>query len=55
MALDLNFIPSAVYDNLINTVKENSHVLQEYIAFRKEILDLETIHFMIYLFLSLRI
>lgn len=45
MALDLNFIPSAVYDNLISTVKDNSHVLQEYIAFRKEILGLETIHF----------
>lgn len=45
MALAENFIPLEVYDNLITTVKENTGVLQDYIAFRKEKLQLPDIHF----------
>ncbi|NLT95329.1 MAG: oligoendopeptidase F [Clostridia bacterium] len=45
MALHNNFIPEEVYDNLIKTVRENAGVLQDYIAFRKKVLNLDTIHF----------
>jgi oligoendopeptidase F len=45
MALQGNFIPEEVYDNLIKTVRENSNVLQEYITFRKNTLNLDEIHF----------
>ncbi|MGI6226222.1 MAG: oligoendopeptidase F [Peptococcales bacterium] len=45
MALQENFIPEEVYDNLIKTVRENVGVLQEYITFRKKVLNLDSIHF----------
>lgn len=45
MALQENFIPEDVYDNLIITVKNNRNVLQEYVTFRKNILKLDRIHF----------
>jgi oligoendopeptidase F len=45
MALQGNFIPEEVYDNLIKTVRDNTDVLQEYIAFRKKVLNLSDIHF----------
>lgn len=45
MALKSNFIPLEVYDNLIDTVSKNTKPLQDYLAFRKEKLQLEDIHF----------
>ncbi|MCL1849241.1 MAG: oligoendopeptidase F [Clostridiales bacterium] len=44
-ALAPNHIPLAVYDNLIATLRGNLAPLQEYIAFRKQVLDYEDIHF----------
>jgi len=45
MALQENFIPEEVYDNLIKTVRDNTDILHEYIAYRKNILNIEEIHF----------
>ncbi|MDK2822412.1 MAG: oligoendopeptidase [Clostridia bacterium] len=45
MALQENFIPEEVYDNLITTVRENVKTLHEYLDFRKKVLNLDEIHF----------
>ncbi|MDK2985760.1 MAG: oligoendopeptidase [Clostridia bacterium] len=45
MALSANFIPEEVYDNLINTVRNNADKLHKYIDLRKKVLNLEEIHF----------
>ena len=40
-----NHIPLSVYDNLINTVRNNVHQLQDYLKLRKKILSYDTLHF----------
>mgnify|MGYP003301548173 CR=1 FL=1 len=45
MALSGNHIPEKVYDNLVATVRKQAGPLQEYVTLRKEVLDLEEIHF----------
>ncbi|WP_066639531.1 oligoendopeptidase F [Desulfolucanica intricata] len=45
MALTSNFIPVEVYDNLINTVRNNVDKLQQYLNLRKKALGLDEIHF----------
>lgn len=45
MALSGNFIPVEVYDNLIETVRNNVTPLHQYISLRKKLLGLEEIHF----------
>ena len=42
--LDDNNIPVAVYENLVNTVKENVEPLQKYHRLRKKILELDQYH-----------
>lgn len=44
-ALYQDNIPPALYDNLISTVKENLNLFQEYLKLRKEVLNLEELHF----------
>ena len=43
--LAANFIPEAVYDNLISTVRANCGPLQEYVEVRKRALGIEDFHF----------
>src|SRR4051794_11128055 len=43
-ALSANNIPESVYDNLVNTVTENLHLLQRYVKLRKKVLGLEELH-----------
>jgi len=38
-------VPEEVYDNLINTVKNNTNPLFKYLRFRKEVLGLDELHF----------
>lgn len=45
MALEENFIPVEVYDNLVKTVRDNVNILQNYIALRKKVLGLAELHF----------
>lgn len=45
MALSSNFIEEGIYDNLVETVGRNCHVLQEYLAYRKAALEYENLHF----------
>ena len=45
MAVSRNHIPIEVYDTLINTVRSNVGLLQDYIKLRKKILGYEEIHF----------
>lgn len=44
-ALAPNNIPLSVYDNLISTLRGNLAPLQEYLAFRREILGYDDLHF----------
>ncbi len=44
-ALEPNNIPVKVYENLINSAKENSEPLKRYIKFRKEFLNLDSYHY----------
>lgn len=44
-ALEGKNIPIEVYENLINSAKENSGALKRYIAFRKKALGLESYHY----------
>jgi oligoendopeptidase F len=37
-------VPVSVYDNLVKTIKDNQHVMDEYFAFRKEVLGLKELH-----------
>lgn len=43
-ALAGNNIPESVYDNLVNTVNENLHLLHRYVDLRKKVLGLEELH-----------
>ncbi|WP_251552464.1 oligoendopeptidase F [Neobacillus muris] len=43
-ALASNNIPETVYDNLVNTVNENLHLLHRYIKLRKKVLGLNELH-----------
>ena len=43
-ALSNNSIPESVYDQLIETVNENLHLLHRYIKLRKKILGLDELH-----------
>lgn len=43
-ALSNNSIPEEVYENLVNTVNNNLHLLHRYVKLRKQILGLDEIH-----------
>jgi oligoendopeptidase F len=43
-ALSNNNIPESVYDNLVNTVNDNLHLLQRYVKLRKKVLGVEELH-----------
>ncbi len=43
-AMSNNHIPESVYDNLVNTVNKNVHLLHRYVALRKKVLGLEEVH-----------
>ncbi|AUD14264.1 MULTISPECIES: oligoendopeptidase F [unclassified Planococcus (in: firmicutes)] len=43
-ALSDDHIPEAVYDQLVETVNNNLHLLQRYVALRKEVLGLDQVH-----------
>lgn len=43
-ALSNNNIPEGVYDNLVNTVNENLHLLHRYVDLRKKVLGLDELH-----------
>jgi len=44
MALFENNIPESVYDNLVEAINENLHLLHRYIKLRKKLLNLEELH-----------
>jgi len=43
-ALAANNIPESVYENLVNTVNDNLHLLHRYIKLRRKVLGLEKLH-----------
>lgn len=43
-AMSENHIPEQVYDNLVNTVNKNLHLLQRYVSLRKKVLGVEELH-----------
>ncbi|WP_261132598.1 oligoendopeptidase F [Bacillus sp. Marseille-Q3570] len=43
-ALDANNIPETVYDNLVETVNDNLHLMHRYVKLRKEALGLDELH-----------
>ena len=43
-AMSNNHIPESVYDNLVNTINKNVHLLHRYVALRKKVLGLEELH-----------
>lgn len=43
-ALSNNNIPESVYDNLVNTVNKNLHLLHRYVDLRKKVLGIEELH-----------
>ncbi|MEK5522363.1 oligoendopeptidase F [Heyndrickxia sporothermodurans] len=43
-ALSANNIPESVYDNLVNTVNDNLHLLHKYIKLRKKVLGVKELH-----------
>lgn len=43
-ALSNNNIPETVYDNLVNTVNKNLHLLHRYVDLRKKVLGVEELH-----------
>ncbi|ALC80743.1 oligopeptidase PepB [Bacillus gobiensis] len=43
-ALSRNNIPEEVYENLVNTVNKNLHLLHRYVALRKKVLELDELH-----------
>lgn len=45
MALGSNFIEEKIYENLVVTVRENTHVLQDYLDYRKTVLGYDDLHF----------
>ncbi|NLG82751.1 MAG: oligoendopeptidase F [Bacilli bacterium] len=44
MALFENNIPESVYDNLVEAINENLHLLHRYIKLRKKLLNLDELH-----------
>ncbi|MGA9227884.1 MAG: oligoendopeptidase F [Mesobacillus sp.] len=43
-ALSANNIPESVYENLVNTVNDNLHLLHRYVKLRRKVLGLEKLH-----------
>lgn len=43
-ALDAENLPSGVYHNLVKTVDAHRHLLHRYIAFKKKVLQLDSVH-----------
>jgi oligoendopeptidase F len=43
-ALANNNIPESVYDNLVNTVNDNLHLLKRYVKLRKKVLGVKELH-----------
>jgi len=43
-AMSENHIPEQVYDNLVNTVNKNLHLLQRYVSLRKKVLAVDELH-----------
>jgi oligoendopeptidase F len=43
-ALSANNIPESVYENLVNTVTDNLHLLHRYLKLRKKVLALDELH-----------
>ncbi|AIE59353.1 oligoendopeptidase F [Bacillus methanolicus] len=43
-ALAANNIPESVYDNLVNTINDNLHLLHRYVKLRKKVLGLDKLH-----------
>lgn len=43
-ALAANKIPESVYENLVNTVNDNLHLLHRYVKLRKKVLGLDELH-----------
>lgn len=43
-ALSANNIPESVYENLVNTVNANLHLLHRYVKLRRKVLGLEKLH-----------
>ena len=43
-ALSANNIPESVYENLVDTVNKNLHLLHRYVKLRKKVLGLEKLH-----------
>lgn len=43
-AMSENQIPEQVYDNLVDTVNKNLHLLHRYVSLRKKVLGLEELH-----------
>ncbi len=43
-ALSNNHIPEQVYDQLVETINKNVHLLQRYVALRKKVFELDELH-----------
>jgi oligoendopeptidase F len=43
-ALSANNIPESVYDNLVETINENLHLLHRYVKLRKKVLGVDELH-----------
>ncbi len=43
-AMAANHIPEQVYENLVNTINKNVHLLQRYVALRKKVFELDELH-----------
>ncbi|MEK4522839.1 oligoendopeptidase F [Psychrobacillus sp. FSL W7-1457] len=43
-ALSANHIPESVYDNLVETVNKNVHLLHRYVSLRKKVLGVDELH-----------
>ncbi|SDM46048.1 oligoendopeptidase F [Psychrobacillus sp. OK028] len=43
-AMSNNHIPESVYDNLVNTINKNVHLLHRYVGLRKKVLGLDELH-----------
>ncbi|OHX48982.1 oligoendopeptidase F [Cytobacillus oceanisediminis] len=43
-ALAANNIPESVYENLVNTINDNLHLLHRYVKLRKKVLGVEELH-----------
>ncbi|MFD1929144.1 oligoendopeptidase F [Sporosarcina siberiensis] len=43
-AMSNNHIPEQVYENLVTTINNNVHLLQRYVALRKQVFELDELH-----------